>query len=75
MKEIEKAHQRAKEDLEPFREFVYTIERQFKGSHAKVGMKLPSPGSKEQHEQYQQQMFKVLIRIFEKMFRELANER
>ena len=64
--EIEKINLRAMNDLQPFKEFVYTIEKNFKGNHAKVGMKLPSKpekGSDGEKEEYQQKLFKVLIRI------------
>lgn len=64
----------AKTDLPSFRSLVFSLEKTNEGSHAKVGMKLPDQ-SDDSDIEYQHAMFKVLIRIFEKMFKELKEQR
>lgn len=75
VKEIEGANALAKKDLSAFQSFVHELEQDNEGSHAKVGMKLPEKKENDVDEDYEQALFKVLIRIFEKMFKELKGRR
>lgn len=66
VKEIEAIHERSKEVLPKFKEFVYKICSECKGYHSKANLKLPEKESER---------FKVYIRIMEKMFKEIKTKK
>lgn len=58
--EIEKVNEKAKLVLPSFKEMLYKVSYENKGDHAKCGLKLPEDKGS---------LFRVLIRIMEKMFK------